>query len=77
MPRCKAPENVFSAVRGCPRSCTRTNHCIRGRILGGQCAQESPPGSAVKHCRFLDTGAGGGELHAFFAFQDPHQASTH
>ena len=48
----------FSVVRGCPRSCARTNPWFRGRILGGKCAQEPPPGSAVKHCRFLGTGGG-------------------
>ena len=33
MPRRNAPENFFSAVRGCPRSCARTNPWFRGRIL--------------------------------------------
>ena len=55
-----APENFFSAVRGCPRPCARTNPWFRGQILGEKCAQEPTPGSAVKHCRFLDTGGGGG-----------------
>ena len=48
----------FSAVRGCPRSCARTNPWFRGRILGEKRAQEPPAGSAVKHCRFLGTGGG-------------------
>ena len=61
-----APEIFFSAVRGCPRSCARTNPWFRGRILGEKCAQEPTPGSAVKHCRFLGTGDGGGaELSGF------------
>ena len=47
-------------VRRCPRSCARTNPWFRGRILGGKRVQEPPPGSAVKHCRFLGTGGGGG-----------------
>ena len=51
---------IFSAVRGCPRSCARTNPWFRGRILGGKRAQEPPPGSAVKHCWFLGTG---GKVH--------------
>ena len=63
MPWRNAPENFFSAVRGCPRSCARTNPWFRGQILGGNCAQELPPGSAVKHCRFLGTGGGGGACH--------------
>ena len=54
-----APENFFSAVRGCPRLCARTNPWFRGQILGEKCAQEPTPGSAVKHCWFLDTGGGG------------------
>ena len=57
--RRNAPENFFSAVRGCPRLCARTNPWFRGQILGEKCAQEPTPGSAVKHCRFLDTGGGG------------------
>ena len=69
MPRRNAPENFFSAVRGCPRSCARTNPWFRGRILvrknrplvprSNFGAQEPTPGSAVEHCRFLDTGGGG------------------
>ena len=59
MPWRNTPENFFSAVGGCPQSCARTNPWFRGRILGGKCAQEPPPGSAVKHCRFLGTGGGG------------------
>ena len=62
MPWRNTPDNFFSAVRGCPRSCARTNPWFRGRILGGKCVQEPPPGSAVKHCRFLDRG--GGDSHA-------------
>ena len=58
MPWRNTPEKFFSAGRGCPRSCARTNPWFCGRILGGKCAQESPPGSAVKHCRFLGTGGG-------------------
>ena len=60
MSRRNAPENFFSAVRGCPRSCARTNPWFRSRILGGKRAQEPPASSAVKHCRFLGTGGGGG-----------------
>ena len=41
--RRNAPE-IFSAVRGCPRSCARTNPWFRGRILGAKCVQELPPG---------------------------------
>ena len=63
-----APENFFSAVRGCPRPCARTNPWFRGQILGGKCAQEPTPGSAVKHCRFLDTGGGGGTCFGSSAF---------
>ena len=59
MSRPNAPENFFSAVRGCPRPCARTNPWFRGQIFGEKCAQEPTPGSAVKHCRFLDTGGGG------------------
>ena len=33
MPRRNAPENFFPAVRGCPRSCARTNPWFRGRTL--------------------------------------------
>ena len=55
MPWYNTPENFFSTVRGCPWSCARTNPWFRGRILWGMCAQEPPPGSAVKHCRFLGT----------------------
>ena len=51
--------HFFPAVRGCPRSCAGTNPWFRGRILGEQHAQEPPPGSAVKRCRFLGTGGGG------------------
>ena len=58
MPWRSTPEKKFSAVQGCPRSCARTNPWLRGRILGGNCAQEPLPGSAVKHCRFLGTGGG-------------------
>ena len=58
MSRRNAPENFFSAVRGCPQPCARTNPWFRGQILGEKCAQEPTPGSAVKHCRFLDTGGG-------------------
>ena len=60
MSRRNAPEIFFSAVRGCSRPCARTNPWFRGQILGEKCAQEPTPGSAVKHCRFLDTGGGGG-----------------
>ena len=60
MSRRNAPENFFSAVRGCPPPCARTNPWFRGRIWGEKCAQEPTLGSAVKHCRFLDTGGGGG-----------------
>ena len=60
MSRRNTPENFFSAVRGCPRLCARTNPWFRGQILEEKCAQEPTPGSAVKHCRFLDTGGGGG-----------------
>ena len=63
MSRRNAPENFFSAVRGCPRPCARTNPWFRGQILGEKCAQEPTPGSAVKHRRFLDTGGGGGYLY--------------
>ena len=49
----------FSAVRDCPRPCARINPWFRGQILGEKCAQEPTPGSAVKHCRFLDKGGGG------------------
>ena len=59
MSRPNVPENFFSAVRGCPRPCARTNPWFRGQIFGEKCAQEPTPGSAVKHCRFLDTGGGG------------------
>ena len=59
MPRRNAPEKKFSAVRGCPRSCARTNPWFRGQILGEKRAQEPPSGSAVKHCWFLGTGGGG------------------
>ena len=52
----KERRNFFSAVRGCPRSCARTNPWFRSQILGGKRAQEPPPGSAVKHCWFLGTG---------------------
>ena len=58
MPWCNAPENFFSAVRGCPRSCARTNPWFCGQILGGKRVQEPPPGSAVKHWWFLGTGGG-------------------
>ena len=58
MSRRNAPEIFFSAVRGCPPPCARTNPWFRGHILGEKCAQEPTPGSAVKHCRFLDTGGG-------------------
>ena len=33
MSRCNAPENFFSAVRGCPRPCARTNPWFRGQTL--------------------------------------------
>ena len=33
MPRRNAPQNFFSTVRGCPRSCARTNPWFRGQIL--------------------------------------------
>ena len=59
MPWHNTPEKIFSAVRGCPRSCARTNPWFRGQILRGKCAQEPPPGSALKHCWFLGTGGGG------------------
>ena len=59
MPWCNAPEIFFSAVRGCPRSCARTNPWFCGQILGGKRVQEPPPGSAVKHWWFLGTGGGG------------------
>ena len=36
------------------------NPWFRSRILGEKRAQEPTPGSAVEHCRFLDTGGGGG-----------------
>ena len=62
MSRRNAPENFFSAVRGCPPPCARTNPWFRGRIWGEKCAQEPTLGSAVKHCRFLDTGGGGTRL---------------
>ena len=58
MSRRNAPENFFSAVRGCSRLCARTNPWFHSQILGEKCAQEPTPGSAVKHCRFLDTGGG-------------------
>ena len=61
MPRRNAPKKKFSAVRGCPRSCTRTNPWFCGQILGAKRAQELPPGSAVNHCRFLGTGGGEGK----------------
>ena len=64
--------NFFSAVRGCPRSCARTNPWFRGRILGGKRAQEPPPGSAVKHCRFLDTGGGG----TYVGYPGPQPGAT-
>ena len=60
MSRRNTPEKFFSAVRGCPRSCARTNPWFCGPILGEKRAQEPPAGSAVKHCRFLGTGGGGG-----------------
>ena len=63
MPRHNAPENCFSAVRGCPRSCARTNPWFHGRILGEKSAQEPPPGSAVKHCWFLGRGGGVCKVH--------------
>ena len=56
MSRRNAPEKFFSAVRGCPRPCARTNPWFRGQLLGEKCAQEPTPGSAVKHCRFMDRG---------------------
>ena len=59
MSRRNAPEIFFSAVRGCPRPCARTNPWFRGQILGEKCVQEPTPGSGVKHCRFMDTGGGG------------------
>ena len=58
MPRRNVSKNFFSAVRGCPRSCARTSPWFCGQILGGKRAQQPPPGSAVKHCRCLGTGAG-------------------
>ena len=65
-----APEIFFSALWGRPRgpqrSCARTNPWFRCRILGEKCAQEPPPGSAVKHCRFLGTGGGGYTDNALF-----------
>ena len=65
----------FSAARGCSQSCARTNPWFRGRILGGKRAQEPTPGSAVKHCWFLDTGGGGGDAwrawkHSITQFRD-------
>ena len=59
MPWRNAPEKKNSAVRGCPQSCARTNPWFCDQSLGGKCAQEPPPGSTVKHCRFLGTGGGG------------------
>ena len=55
MPRRNAPENFFSAVWGCPRSCARINP---GSAVEFWCAKPTR-GSAVEHCRFLDTGGGG------------------
>ena len=60
MPWAQHAGKFFSAVRGCPWSCARTNPWFCGQILGEKCAQEPTPGSAIKHCRFLDTGGGGG-----------------
>ena len=42
MPWRNAPENFFSAVRGCPRSCARTNPWFRGQIFGGNVRKNRP-----------------------------------
>ena len=49
---------MFFRGTGLPTAVRKTNPWFRGQILGGKCAQEPTPGSAVKHCRFLDTGGG-------------------
>ena len=58
---------------GCSRSCARTNPWFRGRILGEKRAQEPTPGSAVEHCRFLDTGGGG--VQSCFHGVIPHETA--
>ena len=40
-------------------------------------AQEPTPGSAVEHCRFLDTGGGGTNRHTHSAFHPPHRHRHH
>ena len=42
MSRPNAPENFFSAVRGCPRPCARTNPWFRGQIFGESVRKNRP-----------------------------------
>ena len=42
MPWRNALEKFVSAVRGCPRSCARTNPWFRGRILGENVRKNRP-----------------------------------
>ena len=57
MLRRNAPEIFFFRGTGLP-TVMRKNQPLVPRSNFG--AQELTPGSAVEHCRFLDTGGGGG-----------------
>ena len=47
MSRRNAPENFFSAVRGCPRSCARTNPWFRGQITSKRVVRSSAGAYAI------------------------------
>ena len=58
MPWRNVPENFFRGTV-LPTVMRKNQPLVPRSNFGGKCAQEPPPGSAVKHCRFLGTGGGG------------------
>ena len=58
MPWRNAP-GIFFRGTGLPTVMRKNKPLVPRSNFGGECAQEPPPCSAVKHCRFLGTGGGG------------------